>query len=196
MLKVWNMVLIIMTFCLTIFGTFLTRSGVISSVHSFTQSGLGPYFMGFLWLVLTVSVSLLVCAAARSAASTRARLRTLARVGLPVQQPPAGRHRVRDFLGDGLPGALRMGARREDHRGPAVLQQVNAPLGIALLLPDGGRPDHRVATLDVRQAHGDLRGARWIRCRRRSRSRGSRDALADGGDRRFSLCVRASNDFL
>ena len=42
MLKVWNMVLVILTFSLTIFGTFLTRSGVISSVHSFTQSGLGP----------------------------------------------------------------------------------------------------------------------------------------------------------
>ena len=42
MLKVWNMVLVLLTFALTIFGTFLTRSGVISSVHSFTQSGLGP----------------------------------------------------------------------------------------------------------------------------------------------------------
>jgi len=60
MLKVWNMTLIIMTFGLTIFGTFLTRSGVISSVHSFTQSGLGPYFMGFLCFVLAGSSALLV----------------------------------------------------------------------------------------------------------------------------------------
>jgi len=60
MLKVWNMVLIIMTFLLTIFGTFLTRSGVISSVHSFTESGLGPWFMGFLILCMAVSVSLLL----------------------------------------------------------------------------------------------------------------------------------------
>lgn len=59
MLKVWNMVLVILTFSLTIFGTFLTRSGVISSVHSFTQSGLGPYFMVFLLLVLTTSLGLL-----------------------------------------------------------------------------------------------------------------------------------------
>jgi len=59
MLKVWNMVLIILTFSLTIFGTFLTRSGIISSVHSFTQSGLGPYFMTFLVLVLIVSLGLL-----------------------------------------------------------------------------------------------------------------------------------------
>ena len=59
MLKVWNMVLVILTFALTIFGTFLTRSGVISSVHSFTQSGLGPYFMAFLLLILIVSLGLL-----------------------------------------------------------------------------------------------------------------------------------------
>jgi cytochrome c-type biogenesis protein CcmF len=59
MLKVWNMVLVILTFALTIFGTFLTRSGVISSVHSFTQSGLGPYFMAFLVLVIGVSLGLL-----------------------------------------------------------------------------------------------------------------------------------------
>ncbi len=60
MLKVWNMVLVILTFALTIFGTFLTRSGVISSVHSFTQSGLGPFFMGFLGVILVSSVGLLI----------------------------------------------------------------------------------------------------------------------------------------
>lgn len=60
MLRVWNMVLVLLTFLLTIFGTFLTRSGVISSVHSFTQSGLGPYFIGFLLFVIVVAGGLLV----------------------------------------------------------------------------------------------------------------------------------------
>jgi cytochrome c-type biogenesis protein CcmF len=60
MLKVWNMVLVILTFSLTLFGTFLTRSGVISSVHSFTQSGLGPFFIGFLLAMVAASVSLLI----------------------------------------------------------------------------------------------------------------------------------------
>jgi cytochrome c-type biogenesis protein CcmF len=60
MLRVWNMVLVLLTFALTIFGTFLTRSGVISSVHSFTQSGLGPFFIGFLLFVLIVAGGLLV----------------------------------------------------------------------------------------------------------------------------------------
>ncbi|HVM98272.1 MAG TPA: cytochrome c-type biogenesis CcmF C-terminal domain-containing protein, partial [Candidatus Acidoferrales bacterium] len=60
MLKVWNMVLVILTFLLTIFGTFLTRSGVISSVHSFTQSGLGPFFIYFLAIMAALSIGLLV----------------------------------------------------------------------------------------------------------------------------------------
>ncbi|MFQ5663917.1 MAG: heme lyase CcmF/NrfE family subunit [Terriglobia bacterium] len=48
MLKVWNLVLIILTFELAIFGTFITRSGILSSVHSFGQSTLGPFFLTFL----------------------------------------------------------------------------------------------------------------------------------------------------
>jgi cytochrome c-type biogenesis protein CcmF len=48
MLKIWNMVLIILTFELCIFGTFITRSGIISSVHAFAQSGIGPMFGVFL----------------------------------------------------------------------------------------------------------------------------------------------------
>jgi cytochrome c-type biogenesis protein CcmF len=60
MLKVWNVSLVILAFGLTIFGTFLTRSGVISSVHSFTQSGLGPFFLWFLAFVLVISIALVV----------------------------------------------------------------------------------------------------------------------------------------
>src|SRR5438552_2924787 len=60
MLKVWNVSLIVLAFSLTIFGTFLTRSGVISSVHSFTQSGLGPFFMWFLAFELAVAIALVV----------------------------------------------------------------------------------------------------------------------------------------
>ncbi|MFQ5663843.1 MAG: heme lyase CcmF/NrfE family subunit [Terriglobia bacterium] len=48
MMKVWNMVLIFATFFLCIFGTFLTRSGVLSSVHAFAQSAIGPYFAVFI----------------------------------------------------------------------------------------------------------------------------------------------------
>ena len=60
MLKVWNMVLIILTYALSIFGTFLTRSGIIASVHAFAQSSLGPYFLLYLAGILIIAVTLLV----------------------------------------------------------------------------------------------------------------------------------------
>jgi cytochrome c-type biogenesis protein CcmF len=59
MLKVWNMALIIVAFELSIFGTLLVRSGILSSVHSFAASGLGPFFMGFIGLTTVFSVILL-----------------------------------------------------------------------------------------------------------------------------------------
>ena len=59
MLRIWNMVLIILTFSLCIFGTFLTRSGVMSSVHSFTESSLGPVFLIFVFIILICSFGLM-----------------------------------------------------------------------------------------------------------------------------------------
>ncbi|MEE9400013.1 MAG: heme lyase CcmF/NrfE family subunit [Dehalococcoidales bacterium] len=59
MLKVWNMVLIILTFSLAIFGTFLTRSGILSSVHTFSESALGPFFLVFIGIIIFGSLGLL-----------------------------------------------------------------------------------------------------------------------------------------
>ncbi|PWB54592.1 MAG: cytochrome C biogenesis protein [Anaerolineales bacterium] len=59
MLKQWNMVLIILTYDLVIFGTFLTRSGVLSSVHAFAQSAIGPLFFAFIGVTLITSLLLL-----------------------------------------------------------------------------------------------------------------------------------------
>jgi cytochrome c-type biogenesis protein CcmF len=59
MLKVWNMVLVALAFCLSIFGTFLTRSGVINSIHSFSQSPLGGWFLGFIVICVVFSVALI-----------------------------------------------------------------------------------------------------------------------------------------
>src|SRR3989441_1283644 len=58
MLKVWNMLLVVLAFCLSLFGTFLTRSGVINSIHSFTQSSIGPWFLGFIGVVVAASLAL------------------------------------------------------------------------------------------------------------------------------------------
>jgi Cytochrome c biogenesis factor len=59
MLKIWNVVLIIITYGLTILGTFITRSGVINSVHSFTQSEIGPIFLIYLALIMIIAFALL-----------------------------------------------------------------------------------------------------------------------------------------
>jgi cytochrome c-type biogenesis protein CcmF len=58
MLRLWNVSLVIVTFGLTLFGTFLTRSGVIASVHAFTQGSIGVLFLSFLALVLLTALGL------------------------------------------------------------------------------------------------------------------------------------------
>src|SRR2546427_1055355 len=58
MLKVWNVLLIVLAFGLSLFGTFLTRSGIIQSIHSFTQSSIGPWFLGFICLITAGSLTL------------------------------------------------------------------------------------------------------------------------------------------
>ena len=59
MLRVWNLSLLLATFSLTILGTFLTRSGVVNSVHAFSQSGIGPFLLTFFGIVVAVSLALI-----------------------------------------------------------------------------------------------------------------------------------------
>ncbi len=60
MMKVWNMVLVSATFFLCIFGTFLTRSGIVNSVHAFAQSSIGTYFVAFLAIGISGTVYLIL----------------------------------------------------------------------------------------------------------------------------------------
>ena len=59
MLKTWNLILVIGTFLLTLFGTFLTRSGVLDSVHAFTEGFIGPLFLIFIAIVTLASLTLI-----------------------------------------------------------------------------------------------------------------------------------------
>jgi cytochrome c-type biogenesis protein CcmF len=59
MLKVWNVLLVLLAFTLSLFGTFLTRSGIVSSIHSFTQSSIGPWFLAFICVVVAGSLALI-----------------------------------------------------------------------------------------------------------------------------------------
>jgi cytochrome c-type biogenesis protein CcmF len=60
MLKVWNILLVLSTFLLGIFGTFITRSGIVSSVHAFAGSSLGGFLLGYMILVLFVTLYMIV----------------------------------------------------------------------------------------------------------------------------------------
>ena len=113
MLKLWNLTLIILTFGLTLFGTFLTRSGIIGSVHAFSQGSVGQFFLAFLALVLLGSFSPARVALRPPARPGPARLGGLARVGLPAQQCPAPRRHLHRLLRHRLSAAVRGGARRQ-----------------------------------------------------------------------------------
>jgi cytochrome c-type biogenesis protein CcmF len=71
MLRVWNVVLVAGAFGLALFGTFLTRSGVINSIHSFTQSSIGPWFLGFIAVVAAASIALILARLPHLRARTR-----------------------------------------------------------------------------------------------------------------------------
>jgi cytochrome c-type biogenesis protein CcmF len=60
MLKVWNMVLVALAFELSVFGTFLTRSGVVNSIHSFAKSSIGPWFLVFVVISSVFSLALIM----------------------------------------------------------------------------------------------------------------------------------------
>ncbi len=158
MLKVWNMVLVILTFSLTIFGTFLTRSGVISSVHSFTQSGLGPFFIGFL--------------APHRGAVRRPRASGGCRCCKSENQLDSLLSRESAFLFNnlvlvGIAFAVFWGTMfpviSEAVRGvkitvgPPFFNRVNAPLGLIAAVPHGRRSGHRVAPRLGAQSAGELR---------------------------------------
>ena len=109
MMKMWNMWLIFTTFLLAIFGTFLTRSGVVSSVHAFAQSGIGTWFVWFLAICVR-HLRVLLRAQSRDAEERApAGVAGLARVELPVQQPGAAGVVLRGAVGHAVPGAVGVG---------------------------------------------------------------------------------------
>jgi cytochrome c-type biogenesis protein CcmF len=140
MLKRWNMGLIIGTFLLTIFGTFITRSGVIASVHSFTQSSVGYFFLGFLLVTAILSFTLLYTrwpdlepeAELESLASREAAFlfNNLALVGIAFSV----------MWGTLFPIISEAVRGTKITVGPPFFNKVNIPLGIFLLLLTGIGP--------------------------------------------------------
>ena len=78
LLRSWNLALVVATFALTILGTFLTRSGVVNSVHSFSLSAIGPILLGYFVAILVLSIGLLLWRSAR--------LRDAGPIGTPLSR--------------------------------------------------------------------------------------------------------------
>ena len=134
MLRVWNLSLIISTFCLTILATFLTRSGVLNSVHSFTVSDIGPWLLVFLGLAAAVGIVLI--------AWRGDRLRSPGRIDAPVSREAA--FLVNNLLFAGLAFVVLLGTvyplvaeALQGHQvsvGEPYFNRMTTPLGLALLL--------------------------------------------------------------
>ena len=140
MLKKWNMVLISLSFFLSIFGTFITRSGVISSVHSFAQSSVGYYFLGGLialvlgmaWLLYTRLPMLQSESHLESMVSREASFlfNNLILVGIAFSV----------LWGTIFPVISEIVRGHQVTVGPPFFNQVNIPLGLALLALTGIGP--------------------------------------------------------
>jgi cytochrome c-type biogenesis protein CcmF len=140
MLKKWNMVLISLSFFLSIFGTFITRSGIISSVHSFAQSSVGYYFLAGLgllvvamgWLLYTRLPMLESESHLESMVSREASFlfNNLLLVGIAFSV----------FWGTMFPMISELVRGSQVTVGPPFFNQVNIPLGLGLLALTGIGP--------------------------------------------------------
>ncbi len=140
MLKVWNVLLIVLTFNLAIFGTFLTRSGVISSVHAFTTSDIGPAFGVFLFIIFFGSLVLLI---------TRLdSLKSEARFESILSRESSFLFNNMIFVGIAatvlllttFPMLSELATRKKVTMGPPIFNLVNVPWALALLLLAGIGP--------------------------------------------------------
>ncbi len=151
MLRVWNLSLVAATFSLTILGTFITRSGVLESVHAFTESSIGPALLGFFATVVAVTVGLI--------AWRGDELRAPGRIESPVSREASFFANNLVFaafafvvlLGTVFPLVVEAVNGDEVNVGPAFFDRMTAPLGMALLFLMAVAP-----VLPWRKAHGEL----------------------------------------
>src|SRR5438034_9838273 len=85
-LRAWNFGLVILAFLLVVFGTFIVRSGVVPSVHTFAISAIGPWFLGFLGICILFSAVLLAFRAGGFASATANAAAPVSREGAFVLQ--------------------------------------------------------------------------------------------------------------
>lgn len=133
MLRIWNVSLILLTFWLTMFGTFLTRSGIVSSVHAFANGTVGPIFLAFLIFSAVVSLGLLLWRW-DALANNNQRAHPLSREGAFLfNNLVLVGLLAATFWGTVFPILNELFVGQKITIGAPYFNRVNAPLGIALL---------------------------------------------------------------
>jgi cytochrome c-type biogenesis protein CcmF len=140
MLKRWNMTLIIGSFLLSIFGTFITRSGVIASVHSFTQSNVGYFFLAFLVSAGILSYTLLYTRWERLEADTQLESMVSREAAFLYNNLLLVGIAFSVLWGTLFPILSEAVRGTKISVGPPFFNKVNVPLGLALLALTGIGP--------------------------------------------------------
>ncbi len=140
MLKIWNMVLVLTTFILCIFGTFLTRSGIMSSVHSFAVSDLGPAFLTFIVILLLICSYLILSRIEILKTKNRIESFTSRESGFLFNNLIFVVICFSVFWGTIFPVLSEAITNEKITVGPPFYNQVNVPIGLFLLLLTGVGP--------------------------------------------------------
>ncbi len=140
MLKVWNMVLAILAYGLVILGTFITRSGMISSVHAFAKSNIGPFFSVFLLTILVVSFSLLYWRLPHLKAENRLESFASRETAFLLNNWILLGILFAVLWGTLFPLISEAFTGQQITVGPPFFNQVNVPIGLVLILLTGAGP--------------------------------------------------------
>jgi len=140
MLRIWNAILIMLTFALTIFGTFLTRSGVVSSVHSFTESSLGPIFLAFVAIIVTVCAVLIFHSLPELKSNKHIESLTSRESGFLFNNVVFVTMCFAVFWGTIFPVISEAVKGTKITVGPPFFNQINVPIGLLLLMLTGVGP--------------------------------------------------------
>ncbi|MDN5750662.1 MAG: cytochrome c biogenesis protein CcsA [Pseudonocardia sp.] len=151
MLQAWNFVLVLATFALTLLGTFLTRSSVVVSVHSFSQSPIGPALLAFFGIVVVFGFTLIVLRAERVASLSRPESLASREGMFLVNNLLLSLFAFVVLLGTTYPILVEALTGQQVSVGRPFFDRMAVPLGFALLLAMGVGPvtPYRRATLTV-----------------------------------------------
>lgn len=140
MFKIWNLVLIILTFALTLTGTMMTRSGIVQSVHAFAQSDIGTFFLPFIAGALLISFVLVIWRMNRLQSENRLESIFSREVVFLVNNWILVLMAFAVLTGTLYPAVFKWLFSEEIHVGPSFYNKYMGPLGLTLLFLTGAGP--------------------------------------------------------